>query len=151
MDQSTDPGSLYRSIERAESVTRAQARSRRKSRRRRALVIAPIVIVVLAIGGVIAWAFTRGDPYACRSSTSVPITMPVDSAPRTYPSAGEAVTAFVTATPPQLNREPVPTDGWREHDGWWIRDASAGSFYRLGVKQLGRGWLASDSFAICHP
>jgi hypothetical protein len=151
MDQSTDPGSLYRSVERAESVTRAQARSRRRSRRRRALVIVPVVVLVLAAGGLVAWAFTRGDPYGCRSSTSVPITLPAGSAPRTYPSPSAAVNAFVTSNPPQLNREPVPADEWREHDGWWIRDASGGSFYRVGVKQLGQGWLVSDSFSLCHP
>jgi hypothetical protein len=110
-----------------------------------------VVVVLLLIAGGVTWALTRGDPYACNSATTVPITMPVDSAPRTYPTANEAVAAFVAATPPQLNREPVPVDGWREHDGWWIRDASGGSFYRLGVKPLGRGWLAADSFSICHP
>ena len=81
----------------------------------------------------------------------MPITLPVDTAPRTYPTPDEAVAAFVAANPPQLNREPVPVDGWREHDGWWIRDASDGAFYRVGVKQLGLGWLVSDSFSLCHP
>ena len=33
----------------------------------------------------------------------------------------------------------------------WGAGTLTASGYPFVVKQLGRGWLAADSFAICHP